>query len=254
MAKILNTSSLTAKYTLPDMTEREISINSNTTSTENMTTSFEKVLSSAKTFGFPGEAVKITLTLNNKSEFDVSNVQIKDSLLGATFQEGSLEIGGTPFPDYKATTGYNLPENINAGQSVVVTYSIDINDPYTTDIVNLLSTISYTAAGTENLQENTNIVNLQVELANIVITKTASKSVVIKGDTITFDNVIKNNGNLKATNVKFTDIIPEGATFTAGSVMVDNVEMPDADPVQGITLSDLEIGGEIKVSFDVKVS
>ena len=254
MGKILNTSSLSAKYTLPDMSEREININSNTTATENMTTSFEKVLSSAKAFGFPGESIKITLSLNNKSEFDITNVHIKDSLSGATFQEGSLEIDRTPHADFNATTGYVLPEVINAGQSVEITYNIDIDDPHTSDIINLLSSISYTVEGTEDLQENTNVVNIQVELANIVITKTASKSVVIKGDTITFDNVIKNNGNLEATNVKFTDVIPEGATFVAGSVTIDNQSMPDADPTQGISLNNLNVGGEIKVSFDVKVS
>lgn len=255
MGKILNTSSLSAKYILPDMSEREISVKSNTTSTENMTTSFEKVRSTAQNYGVPNEKVTQTLTLTNNSEYELSNIQIRDDIsLGATFSDGSLSIGGVQQPQLNPVNGFTLTSNIGAGSQVVITYDIQIDSMPASDIVNVLSNITYTVDGREILTEKSNIVELQIVSAGVEITKSASKRAVVSGDVISFVNVVRNVGNVKVENIIFTDDIPEGATFVAESVVIDDNDQPTADPAKGIMLNDLEAGDETTISFEVMVS
>lgn len=255
MGKILNTSSLSAKYILPDMSERQINIESNTTSTENMTTSFEKKRSSAQNFGVPGESITQTITLTNNSEYELTNVSIKDDIgQGATFKSGSVRIGGTDYAQFDPVQGFTLQSPISANGNVIVTYDIVVDEMPTTDQINLVSNITYTVDGKETFTEKTNVVEIQIEEAKVEIQKSVNKTIAISGDTLSFVNVITNSGNVKVENVVFTDILPEGTTFVTGSVTIDSTTQPDADPTKEITLNDLEVNDEITLSFDVKVS
>lgn len=89
--KITNQSNLTSQITLPDDTTEQVSTDSNISETENMTTSFLKVKSSAKTYAKPNEEVEQTIVLTNNSEYDIFDVSIIDTIsVGATFKEGSV--------------------------------------------------------------------------------------------------------------------------------------------------------------------
>ena len=68
-----------------------------------------------------------------------------------------------------------------------------------------------------------------------------------------FQNVTKNEGDIINTNLFFKDPIPEGTTFVAGSVKVNQEEKADFDPAVGFNLDDLNPNGEITVTFEVKV-
>lgn len=255
MGKILNTSSLSAKYILPDMTERQVDITSNTTSTENMTTSFTKVRSTAQNFGIPKEGIIQTITLTNNSDYELTNVQIRDDIgQGATFKSGSLKIGGTDYPQFDPVQGFTLPSSISANGSEIITYEIIVDTMPTTDQINLVSNITYTVDGRETFTEKSNIIEIQIEEAEVEIQKSVNKRVAISGDTLSFVNVITNTGNVKIEGVVFTDILPAGTTFVDGSVTIDDMEQPDADPTKGISLNDLEVSDEITLSFEVKVS
>lgn len=255
MGKILNTSSLTAKYILPDMSERQINIDSNTTTTENMTTSFKKERTTLPEYGIPNESITQTLTLTNNSDYEISNVQIKDNIgLGATFKVGSVRIGGTEYTQFDPVTGFTLPASIMAGGDAVVTYDIVVDAKPTTDQINVVSSITYTVDGSDTFTEQSNIVEIPIELAEVEIAKSVSKTVAIKGDTLTFTNVITNSGNIKVENVVFTDTLPAGTTFERGSVVIDSMAEPTADPTKGIKLKDLEVSDEITLSFEVRVS
>lgn len=254
MAKILNTSLLTANYVLPDMTKKEISVNSNTTSTENMTTSFEKTRSSQKAFAFAGDKLLQTINLANNSDYDISQVNIRDDIgLGGSFEGGSVQVNGTSYPDYDISAGFLLPVDIAKGERVSITYNIIIEADPQTDIVNLVSNISYMADG-ESLQEQTNKDEISIESVQMVITKSASKSVVKKGDEITFTNIIENKGSANATDIVFTDPLPTGVTFVEGSLLIDGIKDEDGDPTKGVSLADIVKGGQRMVVFSVKVT
>lgn len=255
MGKILNTSSLNAKYILPDMSERQVNINSNTTSTENMTTSFKKIKGSSQNFAVAGEGITITLTLTNDSEYELSEILIKDEVgLGATFKTGTLKIDGVQYPQFSAIDGFTLPDGIGSGITKVISYDVDVDTSPASDQLNFLSNITYTVDGKEKLTERSNILELQIETLGVKVEKSASRKAVVSGETISFVNVITNNGNVKLENVRFVDVLPSGVTFVPGSVTIDDMAEPDADPVTGIMLSDIDAGDEISISFDVVVS
>lgn len=254
MGKILNTSQLTSKYILPDQSQHENSIQSNTSSTENMTTSFVKQRTSAKNYGQPKEEILQTLTLTNNSELEISAVLIVDVIgRGATFKEGSLQIDGEAKANLSPIVGFQLPKNLQPNDTVVVTYTIIIADEPTTDLVNLISNITYTAGDVEELKEKSNIVRILISIEGLTITKTADKDAVIKGDKIKFTNVIKNGGNTDNTDIFFKDPLPEGVAFVNGSVIVDGESKPDANPETGFNIKDLQPGDESTVIFEVTV-
>ncbi len=257
MAKINNTSSVSYKYTLPDQTEKTGSTDSNTSSTENMTTSFTKVKSADKEFGVLGDTLKLTLVLTNNSEYPITDINIKDTIDNkATFVAGSVEIDGTPQAEFNPVTSFNLPSELTAnGGSSTITYSVTLNtEKPATDVYNFVSDITYSVNEISGLTEKSNVLTLELVNPTITITKSADKDTALQGDTIVYTNIIKNDGNVKHTLVNFTDQIPATVTLVSGSVKIDDTPYESYDPTKSFALGDLEIGGETKVEFSVTVN
>lgn len=257
MAKIENTSTVSYKYTLPDQTEQTGSINSNVSSTENMTTAFSKVKTADKEYALLGDTLKLTLTLTNTSEYAISSVKIKDTIDNkATFSAGSVTIDGKAYADFDPAVGFDLPNEISAnGGSAVVEYSVKIKeDKPATDVCNFISDITYSVNEVGSLSEKSNLLALDIVNPTLTILKSADKTTAIKDETITYTNVIKNEGNVKHTLVKFTDPLSDSVTFVAGSVKVNDTTEADFNPVDGFTLADLEENAETTVVFAVTVN
>lgn len=82
-------------YTLPDGTTQTETRESNIVTTEILTYSFTKVKSSDKTFLQEGDIATQTVTLNNTSLLNISNIFFKDALsAGTTFvADGGIRRG-----------------------------------------------------------------------------------------------------------------------------------------------------------------
>ncbi len=255
MAKIENTSSLTSKYSLPDGTQKQNSVTSNTSTTENMTTALEKVRTSSKNFGVPEDEIEITLKLTNNSEYDVENLTLTDTISSdATFKAGSLKVDGGVDASGNPTTGYTLTTPITAsGGMVTISYTISIAESPNDDKVTTTSEITYSAADADDLTETLTTIEIPLTIEGMEITQKVSKQVVVAGQTITFSNIITNNGNVKNTELFFSNNLPAGTEFISESVKVDEVSMPTYNPNDGFNLKDLDTGNTVKVSFDVKV-
>ena len=253
MAKITNISQVTSKYELPDQSIKGSDVKSNESSTENMTTSFIKLRTSAKDYGEPNEEIEQTITLTNNSEYTITSINIKDTIgAGATFKAGSVTINEESKPNEDIVTGINL-EDITASGVTIIKYLLVVDASPTVERVDSYSTITYSVNETTDLEENSNTTNLNLSKNMIVITKTSDKSVVIKGQKIKFQNVITNTGNLKNTDVEFKDPIPEGTTFVNGSVMVNGVVQGGSNPSVGFKIDDLEPNATVTVTFEVTV-
>lgn len=254
MSKINNQSQISSKYILPDQSQHDSTTLSNVSATENMSTSFKKVRTSAKEFAFPKEEILQTLTLTNETDFELKNVNIIETISrGASFKTGSVTIDNVPFSEYDIVTGFDLPSSIASQESKIITYILAIDENPTSDVINTKSTIEYSIDDTNNFSDMSNVLSIEIRSQKMVITKSANKLAVASGQTITFENVIRNEGSLKNTSIMFKDILPAETEFIKGTVKVNDEAKYDYDPVQGFELDDLNPGSQVTVKFDVTV-
>lgn len=252
--QIVNRSTLQSTYKPTADKEVRVETNSNAEIIENMSESFEKKKYSQKEFANTGEELEQEITLNNLSNFVITDVTIMDYMSeGARFKTGSVKINGEAFPNVNPLEGFTLPMPINpADPYVQITYTIiiDENPPY--EQISNTASIRYSVEDIEFV-EDTNTVTIQIVGKKIEIVKSANYPVAVSGSTITFTHKIKNYGSFTHTKLMFTDPLPMGITFVKGSVKVDGVQQPDFDPTVGFALNDLPANSTTTVTFDVRV-
>ncbi|MCB0867760.1 MAG: DUF11 domain-containing protein [Solirubrobacterales bacterium] len=101
----------------------------------------------------------------------------------------------------------------NAYPPIVVTVAIDGS---VSEEVENTSTVS--GGGDANLSDNTSSsTNPVTNVADLELTKTASKDLVILGEDFTFDLTVTNHGPSKATSVAITDDLPAGLSFVSAT-------------------------------------
>lgn len=253
--KITNQSTLSSKITLPDSSTEAIETKSNILNTENMTTSFLKEKTSTKNFARAGENVEISLKLTNNSDYDITDINILDTISsGASFFSGSVSIDSVSYASYDPTVGFQLSNPLPAGQTTTIKYSIIIDENITTSQVETSSHLTYSVNNTQNLVEDSNTLDIEIINNEIVLTKTSDKSAVISGQSLTYIIEIKNEGNVKNTNLIFSDPIPSGVSFIPESVTIDDLPFKDANPNDGFALPDLEANKSMIIKFNVTVN
>ncbi len=255
MSKIVNTSSVSSKFILPDKTTKPSQAFSNQSLTENMSSSFLKTKTASKYIIEPNEKVDITLILNNSSIFDIFDVNILETIgSGAHFKLGSLLINGVENKNINPTLGFDLPFSIKKNTFVKVQYSIIAESQLGRTPIELNSYVKYSVNEVKNLVERLQPIMLTPNLAGISIEKLANKSVVSSGEVLTFKNIIKNNSYIPHTEVVFTDNLPSGSSFEESSVKINGEPQPDLNPVLGIMLKDLQPNEQIEIEFKVRVN
>ncbi|MDE6075493.1 MAG: DUF11 domain-containing protein [Clostridia bacterium] len=255
---IPNQSNVAFNYVLPDGQTIAAELDSNIVTTEILTYSVPKVKSGDKTFLQEGETSQHTVVITNNSQTLLFNLVFKDTMsAGATYVAGSVTVNGVSQPSYDPAAGFPLPA-LNPGQAVTVAYTIQANNPMTQTPVTNYGTLDYTvddpARSEVNFSENTNTVTVQIVSNRITNVKTVDKAYAVKGDTLHYTSVITNTGTLLKSNLVFTDPIPAGTTFTAGSVKINGVAYPAYNPQTGFALPDLAVGDAVTVEFDVTVN
>ena len=99
-----------------------------------------------------------------------------------------------------------------------------------------------------------NTLNTEIVMEKLTAVKTSTLSVVIKGQTMTYQIDVTNEGNIKNTDIVFTDPLPAGVTFVEDSVKIDEVVKTGYDPRTGFSLPDLEPNEQTVVKFDVTIN
>ncbi|MDE7086559.1 MAG: DUF11 domain-containing protein [Clostridia bacterium] len=255
---IPNQSNIAFNYVLPDGQTIAAELDSNIVTTEILTYSVPKVKSSDKTFMQEGETAEQTVVITNNSQTQLFNMVFTDNMSsGATYVAGSVTVNGVSQPTYDPVAGFPLPP-LNPGQAVTVTYTIQANNPVTQTPVTNYATLNYTVddplRSDVNFSENTNTVSIEIISNRLTVVKSVDKAYAVKGDTLHYTTVITNTGTLLKSDLVFTDPIPAGTTFVAGSVKIDGVSYPAYNPQTGFALSDLAVGQSVTVEFDVTVN
>lgn len=250
---ITNQSSVQFSYTLPDGSMQTETRQSNIVTTDVLTNLFTKVKSSSKTFLQEGETATQTVLLTNNSQYNLSNVFFSDTMSnGVSHVLGSVIVNGVNQPTYNVENGFDL-DDIAPNGVTTINYDVIANNPKTNESVTNFATINYTA-NERPLSENTNMIELALVSNRLSIVKTVDKSVATRGETLHYVSTITNTGSLPKTNLTFTDQIPTGTTFVAGSVRIDGVSQTGLNPSVGFPLSDLAVGANVVVEFDVLVN
>ena len=255
---IPNQSNITFNYVLPDGQTIAAELDSNIVNTEILTYSVPKVKSADKTFMQEGETAQHTVVITNNSETLLFNLIFKDTMSnGATYVTGSVTVNGVSEPSFDPVAGFPLPD-LNPGQAVTVSYTIQANNPVTQTPVTNFATLDYTVddplRSDVNFSENTNTVSIDIISNRITVVKSVDKAFAVKGDNLHYTTVITNTGTLLKSDIVFTDLIPAGTTFVAGSVKIDGVSYPAYNPQNGFALPDLAVGQSATVEFDVTVN
>lgn len=93
---------------------------------------------------------------------------------------------------------------------------------------------------------------IDINAPEIEVFKSANVSEAILGEIIIYTVNIENTGTADA-DVRFVDPLSEGTSFVEGSVVVNSVSVPGANPVTGFGLGVIPPGGIIELSFQVVV-
>lgn len=212
-----------------------------------------------KAYAQVGESLVYKTIINNNGTVPLTNVRFVDNLpIYLSFIQGYVVIDGVIHTNLNPVSGFNLPDIYPNETHEIIFIARVITAPPPAYVVNISQiSYSYKLDQTSPTITETNYSNeARTDILNgvLVISKNASKAYATIGDTIRYSFNVSNTGNTRVKNTNFKDVIPQGTTFVAGSVVINGTSKPEFDPNVGFTLGEISIGQVVKVSFDVTVN
>lgn len=251
----------TGTYTFAvDPTQQPVtqSINSNTVSTLLNASNAALTKQVDKAYATVGDILTYTLTASNTGTVNLNNINFTDTLQSnLQFVTDSVTINGIPYPAYNPNNGFTVPDIIGSGTATIVFQAKVMTLPSNNLILNTgAMTYAYTlipGGQTYTDSRTSNIVTTVVNNISVTNIKTVDLAYATSGSTLTYTSTITNNSTISIGSTTFTDIIPAGTNFLAGSVTIGGVSYPDYNPQDGFTIGSLSAGQSIVVVFKVQV-
>ncbi|MGH0430098.1 DUF7507 domain-containing protein [Bacillus hominis] len=206
-----------------------------------------------------GDTITYTTTITNTGNTPATNLTFTSAIpANTTFIPNSVTISGVQQPGAQPALGVNIP-NIAPGETVTVTFQVNVISIPPSNSIMGNDTILYSYTVDPNrtpvtTSTSTNIVTNPVLDAMITLVKSVDQTLVTLGDTITYTTILTNNGNTNATNITFTDLIPDGTTFIADSVTIDGITQIGLNPNTGITIGSIAPNSSISIAFQVRAT
>ncbi|HFJ9346459.1 TPA: beta strand repeat-containing protein, partial [Bacillus cereus] len=203
-----------------------------------------------------GDTITYTTTITNTGNTTATNITFTSAIpANTTFIPNSVKINGVQQSGAQPALGVTIP-NIAPGETVTVTFQANVLSVPPSSSIMGNDTILYSYTVDPNgtpitTSTSTNIVTNPVLDAMITMVKSVDQTIVTLGDTITYTTILTNNGNTNATNITFTDLIPDGTTFIPNSVTINGSTHIELDPNTGITIGSIAPNNSISIAFQV---
>ncbi|MCD3216745.1 DUF11 domain-containing protein, partial [Clostridium botulinum C] len=218
------------------------------------------------------DTVTYTITIKNTDTVNsLTGITLKDTLpQDLAFNSGTVYIDSVnkPSDNPTAVSGINIPD-IPANGTSTISFQATVNSAPSDGSSKYVNnaTINYTfktpdSSSLTNSVTTTNTIYPSSLVITPDVTKTdkTSNSVnhfVAVNDTVTYTITIENTDrNNPISNIILKDTLPQGLSFKAGTVIIDNVNKPQDDPTasSGITIPDISASNTSTISFDATVN
>ncbi|WP_419892206.1 DUF7507 domain-containing protein [Paenibacillus xylanexedens] len=204
-----------------------------------------------------GDTVVYTVTVSNTGNLE-ANVTVTDTIPAATtLVANSVVVSGVPQPG--ATPAAGIPVGIvAAGATAVVTFAVVVDSLPSPQQLSNFATSSFTFTPPDGRTltgtATSNTLTFPVSSPNLAVVKSTTSTAATVGDIVTYSILVTNSGIAPVNNIQFSDPIPAGASFVTGSVTVNGVAQPGANPAGGISLGTLAPGTSATVTFNINVN
>ncbi|MCZ8518554.1 DUF7507 domain-containing protein [Paenibacillus caseinilyticus] len=203
-----------------------------------------------------GDTVVYTVVVSNTGNLGAA-VTLTDTIPpSATFVPNSVVVGSRPQPDSSPATGIAVGM-VAPGQSVAVSFALVIDSlpPDQQQANQAAASFTFTPPDGRTLTRTaaSNTVSFPVSSPDVEVVKSSPAIDAVVGDIVGYSVAITNRGIEAVTNVQFTDSVPAGTSYVAGSAAVDGVPVA-GDPGTGIAISSIAPGSTVTVTFSVRVN
>jgi uncharacterized repeat protein (TIGR01451 family) len=214
----------------------------------------------------PGDTLTYTVNFGNNGRGNLTGSQIIDTLpIGTTFVSATLNgpavapsgVSGQVYTFNVRSSDTATSGQITGGQSGTLVITVTVNKPLASGILTLTNTAELRTSQTQPITDQ--ITTRIVTSPNVAISKSADKTLLKPGDTVTYTLTALNTGTGTAANVTITDSLPVDTYFSyvANSTYL-NGSLVSPDPVSGGVLT-LDIGtvgpgAASTITFEMRVA
>ncbi|MFD2333484.1 hypothetical protein ACFSR7_29845 [Cohnella sp. GCM10020058] len=199
-----------------------------------------------------GSTIVYRLTVANAGNAPADTVLYDPLPAGTSLVSNSVLLDGMPLPGAKPPAGIPLGTLAPGGQ-VAVTFQLIVTAiPDSREISNraratfAFATPDGRTSDGETESNEVTVTVIGVKLSAMIGTRWSQ---TFAGDVVYYDVVVMNEGSEPVSGVNVVVTLPQGLTFLAGSVTVDQVRAPGASLLSGVEVGTIAAGGSAVVTF-----
>ncbi len=203
--------------------------------------------------------ITYTVVVQNSGNTTANTVTLTDSVPeGTAFIPNSVNINGVSAPGADPNVGISVKLHCtfrNRHRHIPSYRSIHSKR----ESISNIARIDYTFIADPNApiisrKITSNPAFTQISDANILSLKAVNAQQATTGDILTYTITLENTGNIPATNLIFSDTIPEGTTFVENSFTLNGTAILGANPNVGVTLPNLAANAIHLISFQILIN